>query len=309
MAQRSMRQGNRQGVALLTALGLLLIFTALGTAYLRFATLRAEESRHVVAQTRSKEAAAAGIRAVIGAIEAAAAEKTLGELPEQMAFTFPLYAIAEAGVIEDGRYRASVTVQIEEESSKLNINHAPSSVLQQVLDIDGETARTLRADLPAAGGERWFLAVEDLVAHDALSESKRREINADLLTVSTVSNPADPRAFLNINTVHPALLGAVLDVPRDQAEEIAEARPFRSLAELADVAEKNPSTFNYRPDPETPDRLPRELVLQPTAFRLTATAVLEWDDGRETDRRQVESVVALEDRSVAVFTYWSEAYS
>jgi len=70
-------QQGQKGVALLTALVLLFLFTMLGAAFIRYMTITLEETRYDIRIIRASQAATAGVQAAIGEIlTAKAANRT-----------------------------------------------------------------------------------------------------------------------------------------------------------------------------------------------------------------------------------------
>ena len=63
------RTGERDGIALVTALGLLLIFMMLGTAYVRYMSIELAGARYEMNDSRSENLSTAGIQAAMGEIQ------------------------------------------------------------------------------------------------------------------------------------------------------------------------------------------------------------------------------------------------
>jgi len=311
------RQDDR-GVALLTALALLFLFSLLGAAYVGYMTNEVERTDFAIRGVRARNMARGGVHTAIGAIRQAIDEN---RLPDLLASPFdvelPVYKSqpdAPLGFGVRGNQRAVTRVAVYDESGKVNINHAPPRVLQAVLGVDGDTARRIRSSLPSAGasGGQWFGGLEGLVHRGFLSRDAFDALDNDLVTVYTVFDHARPAASLNVNAAREAVLGAIMDLSPEARAAIGEQRPiFKAPAELAAVAGKQTSTFNFKPKPgSAPNALAEELCFDSRCFRIVSTATVSNVGPNDTEYRKtqarVEAVVVLAPGGVQV-TYWSEA--
>ena len=319
------RRCGNSGVALLTALGLLFIFSMLGVAYVGYMTNAYEGTRLETRAVHARHAARGGIEVAIGRLQAALASGTVADvLSAPGECEFPLYQLDKAVAEKfspaiDRRCVARLT--ISDESGKVNLNCAPTRVLQALLHVDGDTARKIRSALPQqqdAMGEpaaptpnqRWLTSLDDLVTRGLMSVTAYNTVSKQLVTVYTVADPARPAAFLNVNAAAPEVLAAILDLPLDAAKQVAEKRPFNSLQDLSAAAGKEPSAFNMKPSAEAPGALPSEFTLQSRCFRIESAADLMAGkaDGSEYSiaHRRVEAVVVFDEAGMPQITFWSE---
>ena len=316
------RHENR-GAALLTALAVLFLFSLLGTTYLRYMSLVGDETALEVRRIRSRHMAGGGVRAAIGAIQAALNDAdALRDLQAKgLEIGFPVYRADRGeteGLAPRERRRGVTTVTVADESGKVNLNHAPLRVLRAILGVDNATARKIANALPsaeaagetAASGRRWLAGVDELVNRGLVTPAVYARLNKNLLTVHTVAHHARPSAFLNVNAAPPEVLAALLDIPQEAAASVIAARPFKDLAALSAAAGKPAATFNLRPAPETPQALPDALCLGSRCFRIVSRASVSdvgpSDTQYHTVKSRVEAVVIF-GAGAPCITYWSEA--
>lgn len=312
------KKSRQEGVALLMAIALLLVFSILGSAYLRYMTIEVEKLRVEEGRTRAHYAAQAAVYAAVGEVKAALAEKRLDALFRQgpTAKDFPTYARfdSEKGeyVIDEG-VKTTVTWAVRDESGKLNINHAPASALRIVLGVDGTKAREICASLPrseeeaAQGADRqWLTSPEELVTRGFLSAEAYRSIDQSALTVYTVPQPSNPVGYINLNTASTKVLEAVLDISPETAKAVAAARPFYSLADVCRAAGKPASMFNFKPDADAPESMPKALALESSAFRIFSRAQVKRAGGSVLGTVEIEAVAVLSPEGRCTFTYWHE---
>lgn len=304
-----------EGVALLTALGMLFVFSILAVAYVTYARTALDRIDYRAQSVRARLAAEGGVQAAVGSIASALPSGDVsGVLSAPIGFEFPFYQLDRSAAdrmapATDRRWAVRVTVT--DESGKVNLNFAPTRVLQSILGVDGDTARKIRSSLPvdAASGS-WLAGVDDLLTRALVSPAAFAAIPKDLVTVYTVPDPAHPAAFLNVNAASPAVLAAILDVTPEAAQQIAQKKPFNTVAELAAAAGKDAATFNFKPAPDAPETLPRELCLRSRSFRVRSEAELVFSEGpagRRTARSYIEAVIVFDRDGASHITYWSEA--
>jgi len=305
-----------EGVALLTALALLFVFSILGVAYVGYAMNALERTNYQTQGVRARHAALGGIEAAIGSIALALPSGDVsGVLSAPIEFEFPFYqfdrlATDRMAPVADRRWAVRVTVT--DESGKINLNFAPTRVLQAVLGIDGDAARKIRSSLPldsAAGN--WLTGLDDLVTRGLISQAAFAAIPKDLVTVYTVPDPAHPAEFLNVNAASVPVLAAILDVTPEVAQQAAQKRSFNNVAELAAAAGKDVAAFNFKPAPDAQAALPRDLCLRSRCFRIRSESELVFSEGgkvgRRTARSYAEAVVVFGETGAPHVTYWSEA--
>ncbi|HOJ32356.1 MAG TPA: type II secretion system protein GspK [Candidatus Hydrogenedentes bacterium] len=312
------KKARQEGVALLMAIALLLVFSILGSAYLRYMTIEVEKLRIDEGRTRAHHAAQAAVYAAIEEAKAALAEKRSDALFRQgpMVKDFPTYSRFDSEkneyVVDDG-VKTTVTWAIRDESGKLNINHAPASALRIVLGVDGAKAREICASLPRSeegvsqGADRqWLTSPEELVTRGFLSSEAYRAVDQTSLTVYTVPDPSNPVGYINLNTASPKVLEAVLDVSPETAKAVAAARPFYSLADVCRAAGKPASMFNFKPDADAPESMPKALTLESNAFRVFSRAQVKRAGGTVLGTVEIEAVAVLSPEGSCTFTYWHE---
>jgi len=287
------------GFALLLALGILVIVSSLGTAYVTYMTIESEE---VQVALWKRHADALAERAVTLARVDIARSLTDGPVPESLTYDqLVLFQVApdeERPLAIDERYNGTAAVQIIDENAKLNLNYASVRLLQTILGVDGATAREIRASLPRPGespteDRRWFLHVDELVTRGFLTRDQFSEVPKNLLTVYSSPSPDRPIRYINVNTAPPAILAAIFAVDIDTAKALAEARPFDTPDALYAALEADPAQFNVA-SPEAAGELPPALALTSTTFRLRCEAGLERLTGPEAEvvgRKHVEAIV------------------
>ncbi len=321
------RQESARGAALIIALSLLAIFSMLGVAWINYMQIEWKEAADNEALVRAHVAAEGGVQAAIGAAEAALAGNKLdGLLSAPLSFEFPVYVNAagnEAKLQASENYTTHTKVTLTDESAKINVNHAPPNVLRGVLHVDGERARQIRANLPRLdgspgdAGRRWLTSVDELMTRGLLSPKEFNAVDRSLLTVYTVSNPAKPSAYLDINRAPKGVIEAVLDVTPEVADKVIAARPFATVEALSAAAGKTPDMFNMRSDPSAPSALSKELSLSPRSLRIVSeTEVMkplrdalpgEKVSAQRVATARAEAVIVFEEGGGARVTYWSEA--
>jgi len=302
------RSGER-GMALLTAVGFLVLFSLLGTAYVRFMALEQEAAHLTVQEARTRAAARGGIEAALGMIEEANRAGRLSGVLDQVhvvdlvAYKLVNEGAAGRGLAESERRAVRANVRISDESGKVNLNHAPPSVLRRVLNVDGATARAIANAVPRSGeraeGRRWFTHVDELLARGLLTEAQFAGVDPALVTVYSVLDHDDPVDYLNINGAPPGVLAAALDVTTDEATAIAEKRPFTGIRELTAAANKTADAFSYRPSSVDDSKKPNAFTFDSRCFRIVSEAVVARRDPGGAEYRSshatVEAVVVMND--------------
>lgn len=321
MSHSKKKHHRTRGSALMLAIGLLVIFSALGTAYLTRMVTENEANAVEIRQARARALAAAGIQVGIGALQQAREQdqNNLDGVLGETTHSFPTYEGVRDNEglqleVFSGR-RAETRVTISDESGKVNLNHAPASVLQLVLGVDGETARGITGSLPrpdespeqaAENGRRWLLGVEDLLDRGLVTEEQYAAIDRDLVTVYTVADHGNPVHFLNVNAAPVPVLAALFDLSLEATEEAVEKRPYKSLKEMADASGKPAFTFNVKPDFTQPAKLPGPLSFSSNCFRIRSESVYETG-GRSAPgaRGYVEAVVVFNADGGLSVVYWN----
>ncbi|MCP4640320.1 MAG: general secretion pathway protein GspK [bacterium] len=303
------------GFALLVALGLLAIFVALGTAWLRYMALEQMQSRGETGKVVARTAARGGIEAAMAQIGASLKSGDVAPLLGQaLEVRLPAYRTIKgqgAGYTADRRAESVVTVTISDECARVNLNHAPTRVLRGLFGEDGRTARLIRQALPredgSGEGRIWFTSVDELVTRNLVDAETLAAIGEDLLTVYSVGDRENPSQYINVNTASEAVLAAVLGVDAETAAKVVAARPFASVGDLVAAAGKPAATFNVRPNPDTPEALPAALCFESRCFRITSSVeVSVIDSPRILGRASAEAVVCFDEDGQPEIRFWSE---
>ncbi|MCL4694556.1 MAG: general secretion pathway protein GspK [Candidatus Hydrogenedentes bacterium] len=313
---------NDEGAALITVLGLLVVFMMLGTAWVGYMMIEHQETDWKVEGLHASYAARGGINAGIAAVQSAIAEGASPNLSEPIDLEVPVYrentGAADVPEASDRRV-CRVRVQLQDESARVNINHAPPNVLREILQVDGEKARQIRSSLPRTdgaddeGGEarRWFSSVDELVTRGFLAPEALSEDLAGMLTVYTVPDPVNAGGYMNVNTAPAPVLQALLNVTPETATQVANARPFGDIAELSAAAGKDPATFNVRPAPDALNTLPPELSFSSRCYRIFSTAELvdtqADESGVPMTAVTIEAVACVDDQGNTRIMYWNES--
>jgi len=308
------------GVALLTALAFLFLFSMLGAALVRSISIDLERTETELAGQRAAAFARGGVEAAIGEIAAALAA---GEAPNVLAgpveIQYPVYKAdksSPAGIGPAESLRGRATFTVTDESGKININHATPRVLKAVLGVDGTVARAIRGSLPlsAATGSpanrAWFTNLSELSTRGLVPPRLYKKIDSKLVTVHSVVDHNHAEEFLNVNAAPAQVLAAVLDIPLQAAQALVDRRPFRGLQELCEAAGKDPSMFNGGAGAESAEGLGKEFAFQSRCFRIASEGVVaEVGPGNaefRPTRRHVEAVVVFDRLAGPQVTYWSE---
>jgi len=303
----------------MTAIALLAMFMTLGAIWFSQMTTDNDNTDLTIAKTRAQIYANAGVYIRLADLHAAVERGAVESIQfDEILLKLPVYdhGVASGEPSWKLRYRSLTTVTVTDENARININHAPPKVLRRLLNVDGNTARAIRASLPVPGadgsaGKRWLTSVDELVTRGFMTPKKMNAINPNLVTVYTVSDASNPNQFINVNTASPPVLQAVLDLRPQQATRVIEARPFYTTAELVEATGKETALFNTRPPDSTNDGLPPELTFKSSCFRIVAVSELQHiipgikpvTEGRA----RTEAVIQFDADSRPHIQYWSEA--
>lgn len=310
---KARRNGSQRGAALLFALGLLVMFVALGAAYVGYMAIEQQRAYEYVASMRARQMAEQAVWSVVGDIQAAIERGELPEIGAREEELLPVYRAVIDSVPEKWQRRdARVRVSVEEESAKLNINHAPTRALQAMLEIDGHQARAIRGRLPRPGeapakDRRWFASINGLAARGLLSREALAQIEprpGAFLTAHSVEDNRAPQAVVNVNAAPREVLAALFNA--ETADRIVTARAqdrFANFEELLRRTEADPATFNI--DVPTNGETPPEIGFEPRSFRIASRAEAR-KRGESRAVARAEAVVVFSDTGEPVITYWSE---
>lgn len=305
---------NERGVALLTALGLLFVFSLLGMAYVGYMTTLVERARYEARVTQSRVLSEAGVRLAIEKVRALRQTHQASGLDMTFEADVPVYRMdrqAAEGIAPRENRRASAKVTVIEESGKVNINHAPAPVLQAILGVDAATAARIVASLPSAGGPGpWFSSVADLVTREFVTPEAFASVDCGLVTAWSVADHSNPAGSLDLNAAEPKVLAAVLGIDLPAAQAVAALRPFATTQAFLAAVGKAPTLFNYAAPAGAPDALPPMFALESKAFRIRDVASVA-DVGPAGDLSRVtphtvEAVVVFDGGGERI-TYWRQA--
>jgi len=304
------RRSEQRGVALLSALALLFLFSLLGVAYVGYMATLADHARYEARAVQTRVMARGGVLTAIRDIETRFVQGNLKGLPTQYDIVLPVYredAEAPNGIAASERHRATTTIAISDESGKINLNYAPAPVLARVLKTGPGVAGKIRRSAQAGG--RRFISVDEVVSRGLIAPNAAGNVDEALVTVYSVADPADPSASLNLNAAPAPVLAAALALTPQAARAVAAQRPFANAAALTAAVGKGPATFNYRPPAGRPGALAPELCFKSRCFRIESRASIA-DLGRDGDERRatqsgIEAVVVFGHDEPRI-TYWSE---
>lgn len=298
-----------EGVALITALAMLMVFSLLGTGYVSYMSIEQERSHFELRKMRAQHLAVGGVNAAIGEIRTAIRS---GSAPaESYTFEIPIY-IRDVEAPEGlSGVPQKVTVKVRDEAARVNLNHAPRELLE-ALGMERSQVRALKNSLPkgsvqGATERRWLARVDGLRSRGILETQEYRALDKDILTVYSAADQDDPAAFLNLNTASPKVLAAVFNMTGAEAQALAAKRPFNSWSDVVVKTGRDPSTYNVRPAATAPHTMPRELALRSTCFYIVCDAAVE-PYGTRGPRAQAwaEAVVVFKNDGTHEIRHWSE---
>ena len=296
------RVDSRDGVALIFAISLLMIFSVLGAGYVTFMTIELDEANYTVHETRSRVLAKAGANIAAGRLQDALASGTVEDVLGNMTLDLPTYDLMQGDEFTQRDDRtARVEIRIADESGKVNLNHAPASVLRHVLGVEGATARAISGH-PRSGEGSWFVGVEDLRDLNLLTAEEFAAVDRSLVTTLTVVDHDSPAGYLNINSASAEVLAAVLGITRESAEQVRVQRPFTDLASLAEASGKDPATFNLKPAAD--GALPVALATESRCFRIGVKSNYSRADGSMTVSSHLDAVILFDGDGGYEFIHW-----
>jgi type II secretory pathway component PulK len=292
----------RQGVALLTALGVLAIVYLLGAAYVSYMTIETED---VQLTTREVMVRATAERGVLASLSEVGETLAAGGTPEDIHYeNWPLFEVLPDGdtpQLQD-HLRAQVTVSVVDENGKINLNSAPVRLLESVLGTDAATARAIRQALPRpgtqpAGSVRWLIHADELLTRGFVDADRFAAIPNDTVTVFPIPGTAPGAERLNINSANPHALAAAFDIDMEAARNLAAQRPFASMDEAVAAVGKDPATFAVPPPNARGAAETTVLSLSSRCYRLRSIARIEKLTGVDSWRPMGETTL----EAVAVF--------
>ncbi len=312
-----------RGSALVFAIGMLAIFFALGVAYVNSGTLVLADADYDVRAARAREIAAAGIQAAVGDLQKGVLNGRVNDALGKATYAIPAYGAINDGdaptlkVLSNRKSEAEVT--LSDESGKVNLNHAPASLLQAVLGVDGAAARAIRGSLPGPGNAegQWLALPEDLISRKLLAAEKFAQVNPELVTTFTVADHAHPEQHVNVNKAAAEVWAALFNVPLDTAQKAYVKRPFTTMDGLLEALGKvppppaDPNAVPVAPvEPPVPASVTSLVCFESRTFRLVSEGLYaNTTAGRDhlRARARVEAVVTFDENGNYTFVYWSEA--
>jgi type II secretory pathway component PulK len=237
--------GRRRGAALLLAISMLAIFSALGMFYLRYMELELADSSFELRKKRARQLAIAGVETAAARLQQSLLHPETAQLvygsPHDVDFpTYTRISEGDAGILAEetlARRLAEATFTVHSESDKVNINHAPASVLEKLMGVSGDTAREVVAAVPRNSGsanKRWFLELDELVTRGLIPQDVYDEADlASTLTTYSVVDHANAVGYLDANTAAPEVLAAYLGISTEQVAQLIPKRPFKEVGALA----------------------------------------------------------------------------
>jgi len=291
------------GVALLTVLGMLLVFVMLGTAYVRYMSIEVEKARYELMDTRSENLASGGIYAAIGEIQKAI---VTGDSIRD-AYTISLPAFRFEGK-ERTPYPQTITVRVMDESGRVNLNHASPQLLIALGLTKSQVAALHKSVSRKGKNPRWLVSVDELRTRDIMDGQEFNQLNKNLFTVFTAETPKKPKGFININTANTRILAAIFNIDKVEAQTLAGKRPFKSWGEVVSKIGREPSTFNISNREYDARSMPPELSLTSRCYRLVSEVAMVIQPATSSKglHRAVEAVVLFDSQGNESIRYWNE---
>lgn len=296
----------REGMALVSALAMLLLFSLLGAAYVRSSQIDFDAANYSTQEARARFLARGGINAAVGALETAVSSGASLH-GQTLTFDLPLYITRQGERTTEAQH---VKVLITDESARLNLNHTSLAVMEAA-GIDREAGGKLKnglplADLPRAPDRQWLASVDGLLTRGFVDGRSFTRLDRSIFTVYTVSDPFNPVGYVNINTASPPVLAAVFNLSDAEAGTLTAARPFSSWQEAVDSTGRDPTTYNVGRFMAIPSSMPPALSLTSRCYRLVCEAISSGPGARERSA-QIEAVVLFDENGGYRFRYWDES--
>ncbi len=255
----SFKKIGNKGVALLIAISLLGVFALLGMYYVRDSETELQRTILLLDEMKAKNYAKAGLNLALAELERAWRTDKIQDLLSRCPLEFDCpyykqtYSSNEALSLEPSdNVQVKVRVQIFDESGKINLNCSPASVLQKILNVDGETARQIVSNLPTPGmnstNQRWIYLIDELYDRGWLKKEKTNIKVSNFISTWNAGNPENLQSYLNVNIAPPEVLMALFNINLDDVQKIINARPFKSFNEVISTIGKDPATFNVKVD-------------------------------------------------------------
>ena len=296
-------KNNKQGIALVTALGLLLIFTMLGTAYVRYMSVELDVARYGLLDVRAEQLSEAAIMAAIGEIESAMKNDQIPE--RQYTIQLPLYYHKQDGA---EAINQTITVHVKDESNRININHASPELLEAI-GIKAPVVEQIMRSLPSqneSSTARWFNSVDELRSRGFLDGPEYNSLPQEILTVYSTDHD-DAVDFINLNGVSPKVLGFLFNIETEEAEVLASERPFTDWEDVLNKIGREPSTFNVGNIPYGSRKKPKELAFKSRCFRLVSDGKIKNVPGTTINGLHcgTEAVLLIDEQNNSSLRFWN----
>ncbi len=290
-----LRPNDRSGMALFAAIALLAIFALLGTAYLGYMWLEFSDAGVQLHRTRARNLAAGGVYAAIGEIRSALDESAQPQSSYEI--TLSTYRHEQTG---DGAYPQHVTVSVEDESARVNLNTAPAPLLR-AMGLDAASTDKL---ISMRGKGSRLPSVDALRVNEIADAQEFESLQQNDFTVYTGEPSGDD---LNLNTASPRALAAAFGISQNEAADLATKRPFRDWPDVLQKVGREPSTFNLDVAPFAPREKPAGVAFESKCFRVRSAAKLDMPGGNHRPvYAAVEAVIAFRDDDGYAIRYWRE---
>jgi type II secretory pathway component PulK len=152
---------------------------------------------------------------------------------------------------------------------------------------------------------RRLVSVDDLRTRDFMNGQNYGALNKRLFTVYTSSSDAT-RAAINLNSANPTVLAAVFAIGAEEAESLAQKRPFESWDDVRAKVGRETSTFNVPDTARTNRRMPDAVSLGSRSYRLISEAhMITRDTSARGLQSAVEAVVNFAADGSFSIPYWN----
>lgn len=286
-------------MALVAAIGMLVVFAMLGTAYIGYMTLDYDQTRQEMRDVRAESLAEAGIYAAIGEAQAAIARN---EAPKTE-YTIALNAYRQEATGQ-GAYPQSIRVKVSDESARVNLNFAPGALLHN-LGLPDNAVKAV-ADYRAAG--KRLASVEALKSEGLIDTATLQALKRDQFTVYSGTDLRQPHSYINLNAVSEPILAAIFNINAEEATGLAAKRPFASWEDAVQKVGREPATFSVASAQYATRDMPADLALNSRCFRLESLVNVDMPGGR-TASAGVEAVVSFLENGTYSIRYWHEIKS
>ncbi len=257
--QKNSWKPDNKGVALIIAISLLGVFALLGMYYVRDGETEIKRTALLLDEMRVREYAKTGVSSALVELEKAWKSDTTQDLLEKcpLEFSYPYYkqvhkSDRSLSLEPSDTMDVRVKVWITDESGKINLNCTPASVLQKVLNINGETARRIVSNLPNPGfsssSGKWFYLVEELYGPNGMIQEKIDKKILNFVSTWNAGNPNTPIPYLNVNKTSVEILMALFNISSEEAQKVIDSRPLKSMNDIVKLLEKSPMGFNVKVD-------------------------------------------------------------